>query len=210
MLSVRVKAGPALAFTQAAKKQVRFATAVAITRTLFDARKAATGRLEKDIDRPTPFTLRAYRVDKATKATLTGRLYAQPIQARYLQFQVFGGVRTPRGSALTIPPIKDLGDGVKLDRYGNLPRRSRARALLARPDTFSGKINGVAGIWQRPKKTKSGKARKGQRLRLLLAYSSKASYRKRLRFYEPAVETTDRHFRRHFDAAYRSALSSAI
>lgn len=205
-ISVKADVRAATRFTRAAPKQIRFATAKAITTTLFDARKQTTDRMDRDLDRPTPFTKRALRVRIANKENLTGELYAQPIQNDYLQYQVFGGVRTPRGAALAIPPAKKVPGGVRLNKYGNLPKSQRPRALLSRPDTFSGVIGGVAGIWQRPKIG----ARRAGRLKLLLAYEPRAAYRAgRWRFYETAQTVTRRRFRRNFEAALRFAQRTA-
>ena len=211
MLQVSVKADvrDATRFvSQKARKQIDFAAARAITVTLHDARGEATKALETDLDRPVPFTKRALRVQGANKRTLAGELFVLPTQNAYLQYQVFGGVRRPRGAALALPPAKQVPGGVKLNRYGNLPKSQQAKALLAKPDTFSGVVRGVAGIWQRPRVTKRGKITRP--LRLLLAYEPRASYRAgRWRFYQIAERTVSRKFRSNFDAAFRLAQSSA-
>ena len=71
-------------------------------------------------------------------------------QAEYLKLQVEGGTRTPRGRAIPAPT-----SNVKLNRYGNLAGgQNRIKRLLAKKSTFQGTINGVAGVWQRPKRGK--------------------------------------------------------
>ncbi|KKL24154.1 hypothetical protein LCGC14_2418140, partial [marine sediment metagenome] len=142
------------------KKQIPFATARAITQTLNIAKKDVIRQLDKDIDRPTPFTRRGFRVDGANKQTLSGRLFILPKQNSYLQYQIFGGVRLPKGVALTLRPAKPGPGRIKLNRFGNIPPSQAAKAQLAK-GAFSATIGGVAGIWKAPTKTKSGKARKG-------------------------------------------------
>lgn len=190
------------------KKQIPFATARAITQTLQVASKDVLRQLDKDINRPTPFTRRAFRVDGAKKDTLRGRLFILPKQSAYLKWAIFGGVRRPKGTALALPPAKPMPGGVKLNRFGNVPRSQQARALLAK-GAFSATIGGVAGIWKSAAKTRSGKIRKGSRMRLLLAYEPQAVYRPRYRFFERGQNSIRVHWPKIFERSFRSALRSA-
>ena len=71
-------------------------------------------------------------------------------QAEYLRLQIEGGTRTPSGRAIAVPT-----SNVKLNKYGNLTgAQGRIKRLLNRKDTFQGEINGIAGVWQRPKRGK--------------------------------------------------------
>lgn len=190
------------------KQQIPFATARAITQTLQVAKKDVLRQLDKDIDRPTPFTRRAFRVDGANKKTLRGRLFALPKQNEYLQFQIFGGVRRPKGIALALRPAKPGPKGIRLNRFGNIPPAQQARAQLAK-GAFSATINGVSGIWKAPTKTKSGKLRKGSRMQLLLAYEKQAVYRPRYRFFERGQNSIRVNWPRIFNKSFRDALRSA-
>jgi len=49
------------------KKQIPFAAAQAINNTLFDIMKAEKAQLPKKLDRPTPFTMKAFKINKAKK-----------------------------------------------------------------------------------------------------------------------------------------------
>jgi len=190
------------------KKQIPFATARAITQTLQIAKKDVLRQLNKDIDRPTSFTRRGFRVTRAEKSTLTGKLFILPQQEAYLRFQIFGGVRLPKGQAIALPPAKKMAGGVRRDKFGNVPRAQRARQLLAK-GAVSAKLGGVAGIWKIPKKGKSGKVRKGQRTQLMLAYTSKAVYRKRYRFFERGQNSIRVHWPDIFSKSFRDALRTA-
>jgi hypothetical protein len=210
-LTIKVKADTKRVkrfLTKLQKKQIPFATARAITLTLNIAKKDVLRQLDKDIDRPTPFTRRGFRVDGADKTTLTGRLFISPIQNRYLQFQIFGGVRRPRGVSFALPPAKPAPGGIRRDRFGNVPRAQAAKAQLAK-GAFSATIGGVPGIWSAPKKTKTGKLRKGSRMRLVLAYEKQAVYRKRYRFFERGQNSIRVNWPRQFEKSFRSALRSA-
>lgn len=211
MISIQVKADTRNVkrwLSNVQKKQIPFATAQAITKTLHVARKDVIRQLDKDIDRPTPFTRRGFRVDGADKVKLTGRLFILPKQEQYLRWQIFGGVRLPAGQALALRPAKFVAGGVRVDRYGNIPKSQQARALLAK-GAFSGTVNGVAGIWQAPKKTKTGKLRKGARMKLLLAYERQAVYRRRYRFFERGQNSIRVNWPRQFEQSFRSAMRTA-
>lgn len=190
------------------KKQIPFATARAITQTLQIAKKDVLRQLDKDIRNPVPFTRRGFRVDKADKKTLTGRLFILPKQNEYLQWQIFGGVRTPRGVAFAMRPAKPGPGRIKLNRFGNVPKGQQARAQLAK-GAFSATIGGVAGIWKAPTKTKSGKVRKGSRFQLLLAYETQAVYRPRYRFFERGQNSIRVNWPKVFEKSFRSALRNA-
>ncbi len=194
--------------TKVEKKQIPFATAKAITQTLQIAKRDVIRQLNIDIDRPTSFTRRGFRVERAEKSTLTGRLFILPKQNEYLRFQIFGGLRLPKGQAITLPPAKKMAGGVRRDKFGNVPRAQRARQLLAK-GAVSASFGGVAGIWKIPKKTKTGKTRKGQRTQLMLAYTSKAVYRKRYRFFESGQRSIQRHWPDVFAKSFRDALRTA-
>lgn len=211
MISIQIKADTKRVkrfLTDVQKKQIPFATARAITQTLNVAKKDVIRQLDKDIDRPTPFTRRGFRVDGANKQTLRGRLFILPKQNSYLQYQIFGGVRTPRGVALTMRPAKPGPGRIKLNRFGNIPPSQAAKAQLAK-GAFSATINGVAGIWKAPTKTKSGKVRKGSRFQLLLAYERQAVYRPRYRFFERGQNSIRVNWPRIFEKSFRDALRSA-
>lgn len=174
-------------------RQVPFATAKALTETAKDVQRAVVEQLPAIFDRPTPFTMRGIGVSYATKATLTSRVFIKDIQRGYLQLEVTGGTRTPSKRALVVP------SGVDLNAYGNMPR-NKLKALLARKDVFSGKVRGVGGIWQR---TADG------RLKLLVAYEPKATYRQRFPFGPIARQTIERRLLPNFRAAMAAAIASA-
>lgn len=132
-------------------------------------------------------------MNPATKASLSARVHLKDVQAAYLGLQITGGVRTPKKRALVLP-----GAGLKLNQYGNIPR-NKVKQLLARPDTFSGRVGNVAGIWQR--------TRKG--LKLMLLYEPKAQYRKRFPFYEIVADVVRRRLTANLDAAIALAVRSA-
>ena len=178
----------------AQRKQIPFAVAKALSDTAWDVAKEEARQMPMKLDRPIPFSVKAFGVIRATKAKLVATVFIKPIQAAYLKFQIDGGTRRPKGKALTVPV------GQRLNQYGNLPK-GKVKALLADPRNFSGVIKGVGGIWQRQKK--GG-------VKLLVAWEQTAQYEaNRFPFYKIAAgkakAVIGNNLRRAIDAALRSA-----
>jgi len=181
------------AMTAFERQQLPFATALALTDT---ARNDVKPDIERQIDRvferPIEFTRRGVGYRPANKSTLVSTVFIKDVQAGYLEIEEYGGVRTPKRRALVIPA------GQKVNSYGNLPRGTVKR-LLARKDTFSGRVNGVGGIWKR--------TRKG--VKLLIAWEERAEYRPRFGFHETAMRSASFNFARRFENAFNRALQTA-
>jgi hypothetical protein len=178
-----------------AKKQMPFAGAMALTRTAWDMKKKELDPgLDKHLDRPTPFTKKAIRVQKARKNHLVAYVRVAPLQARYLRYQVKGGTRRPHKKALLVPV------GQRLNKYGNMPR-STVSKLMQNPKVFSGIPHGRTqpGIYKRL----GPKGRK--KLHLMVAYEKRASYEKRFHFYQLAERQAKRSFNNNLLAAKREA-----
>ena len=134
-----------------------FAAALGINDALTLVRAKSPSVLERDLDRPTPFTKRGIFVQRASKGKLFGVVGFKDVQAGYLKLQVEGGERTPKGRALIVPV------GQRLNKYGNIPRGAVARSV-ANSNVFAGKIKGRAGIYRR---NRSG------RVKLLVAFEDR-------------------------------------
>lgn len=157
--------------------QVPFAVAVGLTRIAQRAQSDAERGIVQRIDRPTPFTQRAVAIKTATKRRPEAVVFIKDRQGEYLRILETGGIERPKRKALVVPV------GARLNQYGNL-RRRQVKNLLARKDVFSGRVNGVAGIWQRFKR----KAPK-----LLIAYGSERTVRPQLGFKDTVVSSMRRH-----------------
>lgn len=175
-----------------ARRQLPFALAKGLTATAKRVQKAEPARLERVLDRPTPFTKRGAAVRPARKRQLTASVFYKDRQADYLETLEEGGERRPRGRALLVPV------NVKLNRYGNLTR-NKVQRLLARPDVFSGRVGRAAGIFQQ---TKRGP-------RLLIAYEPSARYRPQLGFRRAAAARARRAFPVELRRSMRQALKTA-
>ncbi|WP_097804778.1 hypothetical protein [Pelagimonas varians] len=167
----------------AARKQVPFAMSLAINEVLNEIKRNWEKTLRRRLDNPTPFTMKAFAIKRATKRNLRGVIFAKAIQADYLLWQEDGGTRKPKRRAILVPV------GQRVNKYGNMPRGAVGR-VLAMPNTFSGKPKGSshAGIYRRLG-TKNTSRKSGAKLKLLVSYERKARYKPSLKLISGAAKT---------------------
>lgn len=115
--------------------QVRFAAAVALTRTAKAVMDDQQASLPAELDRPKPGTVRAMRIEKATKETLAATVMfnergrAGPV-ADFLRHNITGGRRPMKRSEIMLRAAGILPEGLytipgkeaKLDAHGNMSR----------------------------------------------------------------------------------------
>ena len=185
------------------KKQTRFASALALTRTAKQAAAVEQKLAKNQIDRPTPFTLRGIRFEKATPKKLESRVYIQPIQSEYLYWQIEGGTRRKRSKVGEAWPVN-----IRLNKYGNIPARSKGKLqkLMDQPNTFIKTIRGVKGLWQRSNRTKTGKIKP---LKMLARFEPSIQYKPEFKFYEIAGRVFNKNFERQFDKALDYAMRTS-
>jgi hypothetical protein len=104
----------------------------------FEARKMVIAGMDADLDRPVTFTRRGIVVDKARPAggslrELESVVRVQPIQARYLIWQIDGGIKRPGSVTTGLTGDTELVTGARLQAREGGPRRyvirQYARAL---------------------------------------------------------------------------------
>ncbi|MFC7611747.1 hypothetical protein [Teichococcus aestuarii] len=148
-----------------ARRQLPYAAATALNDTAKVAANSVRKELPRIFDRPTPFTMNAISMTRATKGRLQARVFVKDRRAEYLEVQETGGTRTPEKRAIVLPRA------IRTNQYGNTARGTFA-AAKARKGVSSAVIDGVAGLYQRTK----GK------LKLLAFYTTKATYKPRFGF----------------------------
>lgn len=123
-------------FARIAGDQMPFATAVALTRTAKAAKEEIERQLPSLIDKPTPYTMRGFRLYPATKRKLLAEVdfrvaMGRGSQARdYLAPIVYGGERKLKAFERSLQRTGLLpsgmaavpGSGAKLDAFGNMSR----------------------------------------------------------------------------------------
>jgi hypothetical protein len=192
---------------QKLEKQIDFIAAKALSDIAIDVQKATTRQLKKDLISPTPFTQRAIRYKRASKRNLQSMIYIARIQSEYLKFQIVGGSKRPKNRAIVIPK------NIRLNKYGNMPRR-KVQMLLAKHDTFSGTVKGIAGIWQRGVRSKKGrfsttKVKRRNNVKLLAAYEPATQYNPHFNYYERARLTASKVIKLRINDAIRYAIATS-
>jgi len=123
-------------FQSLEKRQMPYATMLAINETLNHVRDDIRGEMERVFDRPTKFTIKGVLVKYATKRNLYGetflrdQAYKGTPPVKYLRPGVKGGERNVKRfeEALIRNGIMERGwyampgKGVRLNRYGNMSR----------------------------------------------------------------------------------------
>jgi hypothetical protein len=121
---------------QAAREQIPFATARALTRTAQRAQAATYAEMRRVFDRPTPFTLSALRVSPAAKARLEAAVQVKDeatkatTAIKAIGHQMTGGPRWWKRSEGALRRLGLLAEGenavpaagAKLDAFGNMSR----------------------------------------------------------------------------------------
>tara|TARA_R110002012_G_scaffold289358_1_gene482400 strand:- start:64 stop:639 length:576 start_codon:yes stop_codon:yes gene_type:complete len=171
------------------KKQIPFAAAQAINNTLFDIMKAEKAQMPKKLDRPTPYTLKAFRINKAKKSKLVGDIHVTKERYKYLKYAIEGGKRTGN---IGVPTRH-----AKLNKYGNIPQRQKG--LIKNKNQFIRTINGVSGVYE---KSSTG-------LKLIVAFNKTVNYKKKFPFYKIAKRVARKKFQRNFQKSLKRAIDTA-
>ena len=158
------------------KKRIPSAIAKGLNLTGEDINKRLKLTMPTYIENPTPFTLNAFGLTFASKTTQRARVFIKDIQAKYLIWQIRGGVRSARGSGTGVPVR-----GVKtLNKYGNIP--GRRSGLVKGKKQYIATAGGRTGVWERT----GGKTNPGQRL--VIGFHKRVTYRARWPYYKLVMD----------------------
>lgn len=229
MIRVELKGiDSAMAYLSGQAKQVRYAAAVALTRTAGEVKKAMPAVMERELDRPTQFTKGGMFVTRATAATLAATVGFMDRQAGYLKYQIAGGTRTPGRRGIKLP------GNIELNTFGNIPKGTidklksaaqngqlsgaikrrlgvaRNRRKGAAPiQLFFGKPTGrgwekaPVGIWRRVP------GEPGKLIPVILFEDTPARYKPRFNFRRAAEDIVRREWDRQFSLAFAEAMRTA-
>ena len=214
------------AFLDGRQKQVRYAAAVALTKTASDIKEAMPAELDRALDRPTPFTKRGIFVKRAEAraSVLQSVVGFMPKQAAYMLYQIEGGVRQPGANGLRLP------SAIKVNDFGNIPRGLIAQLIaVARKEKGLGRVKGrrirvsnrltlfygdPTDVRGRPsprgiyKEVDLGAGRK-QLVPLIVFPKVAAKYKPRFLFRQFAERIVAARWQRNFDDAYVYAIRTA-
>lgn len=182
------------------RKQLPFATAKSLTDTAFDARKHVV-----DVSWPRAVTVRnrrfmgaAMRVEKATKRTLTARLFDKLGRAS-VGLHATGGTKRPRGRSIAVPTKH-----VNRTGSGRVRKSQTPRAVLSSSKGFKTRLrSGDEAILQR----QGGK--KSRRVKVLYTLHPSARIRRRFPFERDVERVVRRRYPQHFIRNMRRALATA-
>jgi hypothetical protein len=190
--------------TNIQREQVPFAASMAINDVAADVANAVTRQMDRYLDNPTPFTQKAYQSrlgtfkgNRATKRKLYADIIPGQIQAEYLKFQVEGGIRTPKQTAIFVPTQL-----APKNKYGNVSRGNRKKFIAGKGQYFS------AG--ERQDKTPGVYKRRGDRnIEPMAFYVQQANYDPIFPIDKIAGGVVKNRFGLRFDQALKRALASA-
>lgn len=205
MLKLNVSAdvrGIARSLDAIARKQIPFASAQAVNATAEKVKAAEQDNMRRVLDAPTPFTVGAIAIKRATKSDPVATVFVKPIAAAYLLPYEVGGLNKLNSKAL-LKPI-----GAKVNQYGNLPR-NLVKRLASKPNVFVGKVQTkhglVDGVWQRTKKTRGKRAG----LKLMVKFEDAHQATQRLGYRALAKRIVPVTFRAEMARAMAKALATA-
>jgi hypothetical protein len=129
--------------TAVERRQLPFATALALTRTAQDVLEISRQEMERVFDRPTPYTLNSIAMRPASKSRLSAEVFFREFAGKgvaggkYLKAEVYGGARAGKRSELLLRSAGLLrsdefwvpAKGLPLDSYGNVPAGQMNRML---------------------------------------------------------------------------------
>ena len=184
------------------KKQVPFATAMAINKTLGIGKgnrmkgldRAMQKQMIKKLDRPMARTTKAFYRIGARKTNLTGILGFTEWANKFMQYLVHGGVRSGESSKVGVPYIPNA----KLNKFGNIA--GRKSGLIKKQTQFIGNIKGIDGVWER---------QKDRSAKLMVAFKNSVTYQAMFPFYKIAESYAKANFDKNFAEAFTKALRNA-
>lgn len=236
MIRVRTTARQAEAATRELRKQLRFATSVALNDTARDAQRAQRNQLGLAFHlRRREWAERNVKIRRDEFATserlrVTVRMEAPGDRGRsdvLAKFERPGTKRPERGTRLAVPleAWKDRSRVLPQDRKpaafrfrhvsGPLYKGAARTFMLRLPGGRGGIFQRVGGRkprrGERPGRDKSRVGIRGHdpNLRQLYSFTPKARIDGRLRFVETATRTAERRFASNFDRAFRTAIATA-
>ena len=160
------------------KKQIPFATMLALNDTAFALHKTYKKQTLQKFDSPTTFTQKGFRYDKAKKTNLVAVVYVDETREDYMKLQIDGGIRTPNKSAIVIANSKNSND---VDKYpsGNITKGAYNKIKRNKDKYFFGKPKGnqgSEGIWERYGRESSGTSA-GQKIRQVAKLTKMGRYK---------------------------------
>ena len=199
------------------RKQLPFATSVALNNTGFDMRNAFNKGTLSAFNKPTRFTQKAFLTTKSKKTNLVVHVFAKDKEgsdaARYLRFGVKGGTRPAKGYERFFSGLPNDGtidayfipSQIKVDGFGNVTRANlkKVSAAVQNNKAFIGtprNSSRPAGIYERD----------GNKLiTRFVSVSTRPTYTGRFNLQTIGDKVINRRFDQHFNKAMTKAIATA-
>ena len=199
------------------RKQLPFATSVALNNTGFDMRNAFNKGTLSAFNKPTRFTQKAFLTTKSKKTNLVVHVFAKDKEgsdaARYLRFGVKGGTRPAKGYERFFSGLPNDGtidayfipSQIKVDGFGNVTRANlkKVSAAVQNNKAFIGtprNSSRPAGIYERD----------GDKLiTRFVSVTSRPTYTGRFNLQAIGDKVINRRFDQHFNKAMTKAIATA-
>ena len=192
------------------KKQIPFATMLALNDTAFALHKTYKAQTKQKFDNPTSFTQKGFRVQKAKKTHLEAIVFVDKKRVDYMELQVDGGTRFPKKTAIIVPSSKNSNDLAKY-QSGNLTKGAVNKIKGQKDKYFFGKPKGnqgSEGIWERYGRDAAGTSA-GYRIRQVAKLTKMARYKSLFPF--EAIGNGIAFSRKNgFDSAFAKRLRFAL
>ena len=201
------------------RKQLPFATSLALNDTGFNIRQALNKGTLGAFDKPTTFTQKAFLTTKSKKTNLIVHVFAKDKEgsdaARYLRFGIQGGARPPKGFERYFSGLPNDGTTaryfmptkqIKRDGKGNItrPTLKKLSTKVTTGTAFIGTPRNSTrppGLYVREKNNKL--------LAKFITTNSKPTYTGRFNIEAIAGKVVQRRFNQHFNKAMSKAIATA-
>jgi hypothetical protein len=160
------------------------ATKWALNNTAKKLQKAYKVQAESKLDRPVKFTVNSFKIGFASPKRLQAFVVITDAAAKYMKWAIDGGVSGRRAV-----PTKNA----KLNKYGNLPNKTKLKANQEIRKTKTG-----FGVWSAATKKAPGK--------LLVAFKSSVNYQKIFPFYKIGIKLVKRVLPKELDKSFRKEM----
>ena len=187
--------------TDAQKKQIPFATAMAINKTLGIGKgnrmkgldRTMQKQMNQKLDRPMARTTKAFYRIPAKKMSLTGTLGFVDWANNFMIYQVEGGVRST-GKNIPVPFVPNA----RLNKFGNIT--GKRTGLIKKKNQFFGSFGKAEGVFER---------QRDNSVKLITAFEQSVTYEPKLPFYKIARKYSNAVIDKNFAFAFDKALRTA-
>ena len=184
------------------KKQIPFATAMAINETLGIGKSFKNRGLDmvlgkqmkQKLEKPKTQTTKAFFRKYARKDNLVGILGFQDWAAAFMKYQIEGGVRTKAGK-IGVP----MKNNPALNAQGNI-KGLRGTGYIKNKKQKILTINGMQGVFEE---------HKDRTLKLMVAFKDSVSYAAKFPFYKIAIGYANNKFDKNLTKQFIKAVKSS-